>query len=207
MELSQESDSTGPDFFPWLLMSKVGGTGAEQNGLIASRQVTCPRHHPQHRSLGRDVVERARMAAMIPARLSLVTLGARDLPRLRAFYEAMGWVPRPGSGDDFASFLLGGVLLALYPGELLRGEAAPDLAPPVPGSWNGITLALNVDDRAQVDEVFAGAVEAGARPVSPPVDREWGGRSGYIADPEENRWEIAWAPWTRFNEAGAVIDS
>lgn len=144
---------------------------------------------------------------MIPARLSLVTLGAQDLPRLRAFYETMGWLPRPGSDDAFASFLLGGVILALYPRELLRAEAAPDLASPAPGVWNGITLALNVDDREQVDDVFSRAVEAGGRPVASPRDREWGGRSGYVSDPEENRWEIAWAPWTRFNEAGAVIES
>jgi catechol 2,3-dioxygenase-like lactoylglutathione lyase family enzyme len=28
---------------------------------------------------------------MIPPRLNVVTLGARNLPRLRAFYEALGW--------------------------------------------------------------------------------------------------------------------
>ena len=108
------------------------------------------------------------MSTMIPARLSLVTLGAQDLPRLRAFYEAMGWLPRPGSDDAFASFLLGGIILALYPRELLRAEAAPDLASPAPGVWNGVTLAVNVDDREQVDDVFTRAVEAGARPVAPP---------------------------------------
>ena len=88
---------------------------------------------------------------MIPQRLSFVTLGALDLPRLRAFYEAMGWTPRTGSNDEFAAFLLGGVILALYPSHLLNAEAAPDLAPPAPGTWNGITLGLNLDERADVD--------------------------------------------------------
>jgi len=143
---------------------------------------------------------------MIPARLSLVTLGAVDLPRLRSFYEALGWVPRPGSNDEFTSFLLGGVLLALYPRTLLQAEAAPELAPPPPGTWNGVTLAMNVDTREQVDEVFALAVKAGAAAVAPPQDRDWGGCSAYFADPEDNRWEIAWAPWVRFSEAGAVVD-
>jgi catechol 2,3-dioxygenase-like lactoylglutathione lyase family enzyme len=91
---------------------------------------------------------------------------------------------RPGSSDDFASFLLGGVILALYPRDLLRAEAAADLAPTPAGAWNGITLALNVDDRDDVDAVFTEAVPAGARGVSPPQDRDWGGRSGYVADPE-----------------------
>jgi hypothetical protein len=64
---------------------------------------------------------------MIPPRLSFVTLGAQDLPRLRRYYEALGWTPRDGSGDDFAAFILGGAILALYPRQLLHAEAAADL--------------------------------------------------------------------------------
>ena len=143
---------------------------------------------------------------MIPPRLSLVTLGALDLPHLRRFYEAMGWVPRAGSNDEFAAFLLGGVILALYPRDLLQAEAAPDLAPPPPGTWSGITLALNVEERNEVDRIFDQAVQAGARPVASPEDREWGGRSGYVADPEDNRWEIAWAPGVAFSDSGAVVE-
>jgi uncharacterized glyoxalase superfamily protein PhnB len=47
-------------------------------------------------------------------------------------------------------------------------------------------------------------VAAGATPVAEPVDREWGGRSAYIADPEGNRWEIAWAPSAGLDERGAL---
>jgi uncharacterized glyoxalase superfamily protein PhnB len=54
--------------------------------------------------------------------------------------------------------------------------------------------------------VFDAAIRAGARAVAEPRDREWGGRSGYIADPEQNRWEIAWAPGAMFDERGAIID-
>jgi len=54
------------------------------------------------------------ISGVIPARLSVVTLGAADLPSLRRFYLSMGWQERPDSDDGFASFLLGGVLLALY---------------------------------------------------------------------------------------------
>src|ERR1700730_12337854 len=131
---------------------------------------------------------------MIPPRLSFVTLGALDLPRLRAFYEAMGWTPRTGSNDKFAAFLLRGVILALYPRRLLNAEAAPDPAPPAPGTWNGITLGLHLEDRPAVDRASEQASQAGARPIAQTQDREWGGRSVSLADPEENRWEIAWAP-------------
>ncbi|TML41598.1 MAG: glyoxalase [Actinobacteria bacterium] len=145
------------------------------------------------------------ISGVIPARLSVVTLGAADLPSLRRFYLSMGWQERPDSDDGFASFLLGGVLLALYPADLLQAEAAPDLAPRPPGTWNGVTLALNVDSRHEVDRVFSEAVGAGARSVAEPQDRDWGGRSGYISDPEGNRWEVAWAPGLAFDGRGAVV--
>jgi uncharacterized glyoxalase superfamily protein PhnB len=129
----------------------------------------------------------------VPQRLSYVTLGARDMATLRAFYARLGWADRPGSSDEFATFETGSALLALYPLELLSAEAAPGEASP-DSSWRGMTLAINVDSRDAVDETYEAALSAGATPVAEPVQREWGGYSGYIADPEGNRWEIAWAP-------------
>jgi catechol 2,3-dioxygenase-like lactoylglutathione lyase family enzyme len=138
----------------------------------------------------------------MPARLSVVTIGVRDLPRLRRFYRSVGWQEIDGSDDDWAAYLLGGVLFALYPVAALAGEAGSDA--PAPTTWSGVTLACNVDDRAGVDAAFDAAVRAGATSVAEPVDREWGGRSAYIADPEGNRWEIAWAPSARFDDRGAL---
>ena len=129
----------------------------------------------------------------IPQRISYITLGARDMRTLRAFYAEMDWQERPGSSDDFATYEAGAVLLALYPLGQLGQEAAP--GEPLPGSvWNGITLGVNVESTQAVDETFRSALAAGARAIANPVKREWGGYSGYIADPEGNRWEIAWAP-------------
>ncbi|MCM4080109.1 VOC family protein [Paractinoplanes hotanensis] len=138
----------------------------------------------------------------IPARLTVVTLGARDVGALRSFYRSLGWPEAPGSDDTWAGFLLGGVLLALYPLGELTAEAG---AGGPPGSWSGVTLACNVDTRDEVDAAFAAALAAGAAGVAAPVDREWGGRSGYIADPEGNRWEVAWAGSARFDSRGALV--
>ena len=55
-------------------------------------------------------------------------------------------------------------------------------------AWNGITLGVNVGSTTLSTDLFRSAVEAGARAVAGPVRREWGGYSGYIADPEGNRW-------------------
>ena len=126
----------------------------------------------------------------IPQRISYITLGARDMARLRAFYTAMGWSERPGSDDDFATYEAGPVIIALYPMGRLGQEAAPGEREPIEPGWNGITLGINVGSREDVDQIFRASVAAGAEPVT----REWGGYSGYIADPEGTRWEITWAP-------------
>ena len=129
----------------------------------------------------------------VPQRLTYVTLGARNMAALRAFYRHLGWTERPGSDDAFATYDMGPILLALYPLDLLTREAAPG-EEPSGGQWAGVTFGINVDSSDAVDDAFDAAVRAGARPVAAPTRREWGGYSAYVADPEGNRWEITWAP-------------
>src|SRR5690348_4450553 len=120
--------------------------------------------------------------AQVPARLSIVTLGARDMAVLRAFYRSLGWPELPSGDETWTGFLLGGVLLALYPLSDLTAEAAP--GSPDPSGWPGVTLACTANAREDVDAAFAAAVAAGATPVAEATDRAWGGRSAFIADPE-----------------------
>ena len=63
-----------------------------------------------------------------------MTLGCRDLPRLRAFCAAFGWRELDGGDDGFAQFDVGGTRLALFPGHLLGEEAAPGEQLPRPGT-------------------------------------------------------------------------
>jgi predicted lactoylglutathione lyase len=134
------------------------------------------------------------MEAMVPQRLTTVTLGARSVPSLRAFYKEIGWQENDGSDDAYASFTLGAVRVALFPIDNLRREAAPGEDVPTP-EWNGTTLSMNVASREEVDEAIRSASAAGGHPIGSAVEREWGGYSGYFADPEGHRWEVAWAPW------------
>lgn len=131
---------------------------------------------------------------MIPPRLSFVTVGVRDLRRMREFYAAWGWSELPGGTPEFTQFSLGSTRFALYPLELLREEAAPTLAIPEPGHWSGVTFAVNVATPEEVDAAYAEALAAGAGGVAAPQQRSWGGRSGYVSDPEGHRWEIAYLP-------------
>ena len=139
----------------------------------------------------------------IPARLSIITLGVRNMGVLRSFYRGLGW-PELTSGDDtWTGFLLGGVMLALFPMRDLTAEAAPGSADPT--GWSGVTLACTVESWDEVDATFDAAVAAGATPVAEATDRPWGGRSAFIADPEGNRWEITWGPAATFDERGALL--
>jgi hypothetical protein len=94
----------------------------------------------------------------VPARLSIVTLGARNMGVLRSFYRALGWQELPSGDDAWTGFLLGGVLLALFPLSDLSAEAAPGSHGP--SGWSGITLACTVNTREEVDTAFAAAVGA-----------------------------------------------
>jgi uncharacterized protein len=129
---------------------------------------------------------------VIPARITVVTLGVRDLKALRDFYVGLGWELAVDL-DDFCAFATRGAVLTLYLLDQLVADGRTQPAPEGPG-MRGFTLAINVDEREQVDETMAAAERAGGRVTKPPVTAEWGGRSGYFADPEENYWEVAWVP-------------
>ncbi|HEX9399091.1 MAG TPA: VOC family protein [Anaeromyxobacter sp.] len=131
-----------------------------------------------------------------------MTLGVADLTRALAFYrDGLGWTPSPASAADVVFFQAGGVVLALYPRALLADDArAVDAAP----GFGGITLAHNVRRREDVDRTLAEAVRAGATLQKPAEDTEWGGRSGYFADPDGHPWEVAWNPGFPLGEDGIV---
>jgi catechol 2,3-dioxygenase-like lactoylglutathione lyase family enzyme len=129
---------------------------------------------------------------VIPARLSVVTLGARDLDALRAFYRGLGWRLAVDL-EDFAAFETRGAVLTLYPLDRLADDGRQQVAG-APGQFRGVALAINVDRREQVDEVVDAVRAAGGRVTREPVQEEWGGRSAYFADPEANVWEVAWVP-------------
>jgi uncharacterized glyoxalase superfamily protein PhnB len=130
--------------------------------------------------------------AVVPQTFFAVTLGAHDIARQRRFYEGWGWQAVPYSNEEYVAFSLSGSMIAFFVAEKLAEEAGAGA--PAAGTFNGVTLAVTVPAKDEVDTVYNAAVGAGATAVGKPVDRPWGGRSGYVADPEGNRWEIAWVP-------------
>ena len=126
-------------------------------------------------------------------RLSLVTLGVRDLDRARRFYEALGWRTGAAPADDVVFFQAGGMIVGLWSREALAEDSGVEDS----GGWGGITLAHNVRSPAEVDAVIAEAERAGARIARPGAPTFWGGYSGAFVDPDGHPWEIAHNPgWT-----------
>lgn len=134
--------------------------------------------------------------------ISLITLGVADLERSLRFYrDGLHWPVSGASGGDIAFFRTGGVALALYPRALLATDA--HIAAGGSG-FGGITLAHNVPSKEAVDRVLAEAVAAGATLLKPAEQAEWGGYSGYFADPDGYPWEVAWNPGFPLSADGRV---
>jgi uncharacterized protein len=98
-----------------------------------------------------------------------------------------------------AFFRGNGLALALYGRAALAEDAEVEDRP---SGFSGITLAYNGRSEAEVDEVFAAAVKAGAQAVKIPRRTVWGGYSGYFADPDWHLWEVAFNPSFALDEAG-----
>ena len=136
------------------------------------------------------------------ARITLLTLGVRDLGRSVSFYgDGLGFPLSSASTDEVAFFRTGGVVLALYPRHLLAEDACVE---DTPGGFSGITIAHNVREREQVDQVLEVVAGAGATILKPAQDASWGGRSGYFSDPDGHLWEVAWNPGLPLAPDGAM---
>lgn len=133
-------------------------------------------------------------------RVSLVTLGVRDLERARAFYERLGWRTAALPEDDVVFFQAGGMVLGLWDRVLLAEDSGTEDG----GGWGGVTLAHNVRSPAEVDSVMAEAEAAGATVVRPAAGTFWGGYSGVFVDPDGHPWEVAHNPGWSIAEDGSI---
>lgn len=141
---------------------------------------------------------------MVMQRVSLLTIGAYNLPVLRSFYQKLGWEETEFSSDTYAAFKTAGVFLTLFPIEELAKDAGIEISQSKEG-FRGVTFAINLDTPEQVDATIEEVRSIGARILREPSDAFWGGRTAYFADPENNLWEIAWNPSAEFDERGAMI--
>ena len=124
-------------------------------------------------------------------RISMITLGVRDLASAIKFYEEGLGFPRMKSPPEVAFFTLNGTWLGLYGREELAEDATVS---PEGDGFEAFTLAHNVSSEKEVDEVVTQAVDAGATLIKKPAKVFWGGYSGYFKDLDGHLWEVAHNP-------------
>jgi uncharacterized protein len=129
-------------------------------------------------------------------RISFLTLAVRDLEASRRFYlDGLGWKADIEVEDDVVMIRAGEhVVLSLWNRDHFEAEVGPIAMPPGPAGIAPFTISHNLRSAEEVDEVLETARAAGASTVHAGEQREWGGYSGYFADPDGYRWEIAYNP-------------
>jgi uncharacterized protein len=135
--------------------------------------------------------------------VSFVTLGVRDVETSRRFYvDGLGWTPTLFvPGEVLFVQIAHGVLLSLFDMDHFVREApdlyrGPESAP--------VSLGHLVDSDDAVTRVLDQAASCGGRIVTPASRRDWGGITGYFADPDGYLWEVAHNPGFHVGPGGRV---
>lgn len=115
--------------------------------------------------------------------IGYVTVGTNDLPRAAKFYDALAAEMGTGRMMEFDSFIAWGT-----PG----GGAGIAATAPFDGEaatvGNGVMVALEAADQAQVARLHAIALEHGGSDEGAPGPRGDGGfYAGYFRDPDGNK--------------------
>lgn len=132
--------------------------------------------------------------------ISVITIGITDLARSHRFYtKGFGWSP-VFENDEIIFYQMNGLVLGTFEKSALEKDMNRfDLA--VPGAFS---LAHNVPGRDDVEIVMDRLIQAGGRVIRPADAPPHGGYRGYVADPDDHSWEIAWNPAWHIDENGLV---
>jgi len=131
-------------------------------------------------------------------RVSLITLGVKDVARARAFYERLGWRGQEVEATVF--FQAGGQAVVLWAREKLAADSG--IVDDGGCSFSGVALAHNVRTAEEVDRIVGEAGSAGAEVTRTPSPTFYGGYAGCFRDPDGHVWEIAFNPSFALDDAG-----
>ncbi|UWP92299.1 VOC family protein [Aliiroseovarius crassostreae] len=134
-------------------------------------------------------------------RVTLITLGVESIERSCAYYQALGWEPSAVL-PEVAFFDMNGMKFGFFTLEGLARETGRSKDALKTGA---MTLAQNYPGEAEVDAAFAKAIAAGGTAVTQPTKTDWGGYSGYVADPDGHLWEFAFNPFWELDEDGHLL--
>jgi catechol 2,3-dioxygenase-like lactoylglutathione lyase family enzyme len=132
--------------------------------------------------------------------ISVITLGIADLSRSRHFYaEGFGWTPVFENPEivfyQMNGFVLGTWLTSAMEADMQRSGLAR------PGAF---TLAHNLPARDAVQPLLDRLSRSGGRILRMADAPPHGGMRGYVTDPDDHIWEIAWNPAWPISPEGYV---
>jgi len=132
--------------------------------------------------------------------ISVITLGVSALDRSRRFYtEGFGWTP-VFENEEIIFYQMNGFMLGTFEKSALEEDMGrPGLVSP-----GAFALAHNVADKTDVAPLMDRLVGAGGRLLRAADAPPHGGFRGYVADPDDHAWEIAWNPAWRIDTQGHV---
>ncbi len=138
----------------------------------------------------------------VPQRVSFVTIGAKDITKFKQFYvEKFGWTTL-SENAGIAFFKMNGFILTVYP----MNKVAADAQVSQDGAgFKRFSIGIDLKSEKEVDEVFRTLASKGVKILKAPVKAPWGGYTGYVADIEDNVWEIGYNPSVEMDAAGNVI--
>ena len=132
--------------------------------------------------------------------ISVITLGIADLLRSRRFYEeGFGWRPI-FSNEEIAFYQMNGFVLGTW----LTSALEQDSQRSGLHQLGAFALAHNVPSQVDVQPTMENLIRCGGRLLRRADAPPHGGFRGYIADPDDHAWEIAWNPAWRIDAEGHV---
>jgi catechol 2,3-dioxygenase-like lactoylglutathione lyase family enzyme len=131
--------------------------------------------------------------------ISVITLGIADLARSRRFYaEGFGWKP-VFQNEDVVFYQMNGLMLGTWLTKALEEDSRRSLSRP-----GAFSIAHNVATKDEVQPVIDRLAQFGGKVLRPADAPVHGGFRGYIADPDDHTWEIAWNPAWPISPEGYV---
>lgn len=132
--------------------------------------------------------------------ISVITLSVADLARSRRFYgDGFGWSPI-FENDEILFYQMNGFVLGTWlDGGLERDMQREGLKRP-----GAFSLAHNVHGQDQVIPLMDRLARAGGRILRQADAPPQGGFRGYVADPDDHGWEIAFNPTWPIDAQGLV---
>ncbi|NGN40028.1 VOC family protein [Mesorhizobium sp. CGMCC 1.15528] len=131
--------------------------------------------------------------------VSVLTLGIADLVRSRRFYvEGFGWQPI-FQNEDIVFYQMNGFVLGTWLETSLSADMGRKLVKP-----GAFAMGHNVPTRDAVQPTMDRLVKAGGRLLKAPTEPPHGGFTGYVTDPDDHAWEIAWNPAWAISPSGMV---